>query len=120
MIQQIEDHAGIECPHRLPMTRPSKALKPMVVAMLCRLSMAHMLAPWPRWATTTLPSALRAQMIRQNAGDIFVRQAVEAVAPHAFFGERARQRESRGDGRLRRMERRIEAGDLRELRVQFR
>ena len=41
VIEQVEDDPGIEGPHRVPMTRPSRALKPMVVAMLRRRHGAH-------------------------------------------------------------------------------
>ena len=58
--------------------------------------------------------------IRQDARDVFVREAVKAVAPHSFLREAARQGEDAGDFRLRVMKRRIEARDLRQRWVQFR
>jgi hypothetical protein len=45
---------GSRLPQRRLMTNPSSAI---VVATLLRCFMAHMLAPLPRWATTTRPSA---------------------------------------------------------------
>ncbi len=39
-------------PVRVPMTRPSAVENPMVVAMLRPCSIAHMLAPLPRWAAS--------------------------------------------------------------------
>lgn len=41
---------------------------------------------------------------------------MEAVTPHAGVVELDRERESLRDGRIRPVERRVEAGDLRELR----
>ena len=46
-------------PHRVPMARPSSAVKPMVVATLRPARMAHRLAPFPRWHTTVRPEAAR-------------------------------------------------------------
>ena len=40
-------------PQRRLIGRPSSAVKPMVVATLRRLRIAHRLAPLPRCATTT-------------------------------------------------------------------
>src|SRR5712691_6812897 len=48
---------GSSAPVRVPMTRPSTGVKPIVVATLRAASIAHRLAPLPRWATTSLPSA---------------------------------------------------------------
>ncbi len=47
-------------PQRVPMGRPSTAVKPMVLATLRPPSNAHMLAPLPRWSTTVRPAAARA------------------------------------------------------------
>ncbi|MNN62142.1 hypothetical protein D3C81_1774230 [compost metagenome] len=44
-------------PQRVPIGRPSTAVKPMVLATLRPPCMAHRLAPLPRWATTTRPAA---------------------------------------------------------------
>jgi hypothetical protein len=41
-------------------TRPSIAVKPMVVATLTPARSAHMLAQFPRWATTVRPAAAAA------------------------------------------------------------
>ena len=51
--------------------------------------------------------------LRQDRGDVLVRQAVEAVALHTGRADLARQRHELGDGRLAAMEARVEAGDLR-------
>src|ERR1019366_1903775 len=57
LLHQVENDAGSRVPHRRLMGRPSSAVKPMVVATLLRRCIAHVLAPLPRWATTTRPSA---------------------------------------------------------------
>ena len=49
---------GSRAPVRVPIIRPSMAVKPIDVARLCRFVIAHMLALLPRWATMTRPSAL--------------------------------------------------------------
>src|SRR5207253_2818893 len=59
-----------------------------------------------------------AEMAGEDGGDIFIGQPVKAVALDALLGEPARQRERRRDVRLGRVERGVEAGDLRDLRVQ--
>src|SRR4030095_16503870 len=52
---------------------------------------------------------------RKHGGDVFVRQAVKAVALYAGIVELHRQRESLGDVRSRAVKGRVEASDLREL-----
>ena len=42
---------------RVPIGRPSTAVKPMVLATLLPPSIAHMLAPLPRCSTTVRPAA---------------------------------------------------------------
>ena len=54
--------------------------------------------------------------VPQASGDIFIRQAVKAVAPHALAVEVFRNREMIGDRAVTAMECRIEARDLRQLR----
>jgi hypothetical protein len=49
---------GSSAPQRVPIGKPSRAVKPIEVATLRRPRSAHMLAPPPRWAITTRPSAL--------------------------------------------------------------
>ena len=49
----------------------------------------------------------------QLAGDVFVGEAVEAVAPHALVVIGARQRERVGDEGMAAVEGGVEAGDLR-------
>ena len=51
--------------------------------------------------------------LRQDRGDVLVRQAVEAVALHAGAADLAGQRHHFGDRRLTAMKARVEAGDLR-------
>src|SRR5207253_5290255 len=53
---------------------------------------------------------------RKLGGDVLVRQAVEAVSLHAGVVELFGQRESLGHVGIRSVERRVEAGDLCELR----
>src|SRR5437764_565749 len=47
---------GSSAPQRVPIGRPSTAVKPMVVATLWPPRRAHRLAPLPRWAPTVRPS----------------------------------------------------------------
>ena len=54
--------------------------------------------------------------VPQPGRDVFVGQAVEAVAAHPSVVETAGQAEHLGEFRLRPVERRIEAGHLRDLR----
>jgi hypothetical protein len=54
--------------------------------------------------------------LRQGARNVFVGQAVEAVAAHAALGDGRRQRERLRQLGLRAVERGVEAGDLRHLR----
>jgi len=58
----------------------------------------------------------RARKLRQDAGDVFIRQAVKTVANDAGLAHGVRQAEELGDQGLRTTEGRIEAGDLRGLR----
>ena len=60
-----------------------------------------------------------AEVGRKDRGDVFVGQAVKAVALHALPGQRAGQREGRGNVRLAGMKRGIEADDLRDVGVEF-
>ena len=53
----------------------------------------------------------------QPLGDVFVGEAVEAVAAHALVVERARQRVAVGVRRMAAVEGGVEAGDLRHVRV---
>ena len=54
--------------------------------------------------------------VRQPAGDVFVRQAVEPVAADAFGVESTRDRIGVGERTVAPMVRRVEAGDLWQLR----
>ena len=49
---------GSSCPGRVPIGRPSRAVKPIVLSTLFPETMAHMEAPLPRWATRTRPVAI--------------------------------------------------------------
>ena len=72
-----------------------------------------MLAPLPRCATIDAPGRNLGRHIRQDGGDVFVRQSVEAVALNAGAADVAGQRDQFGDRRLPAMKARVEAGDLR-------
>jgi hypothetical protein len=73
---------GSSDPQRVPIGRPSTAVKPIVLATLRPADSAHMLAPLPRCSTTVRPRRPRVEL-RQHRGDVLVGQAVEAVAAHA-------------------------------------
>jgi len=49
---------GSSAPGRVPMQRPSSAVKPKLLSMLRPPIMAHRLAPLPRCATITRPCAI--------------------------------------------------------------
>jgi hypothetical protein len=51
---------GSSEPERVPIARPSTAVKPIVLATLDPAFIAHMLAPLPRWRMTVFPDAARA------------------------------------------------------------
>ena len=111
---------GSSAPQRVPIASPSAGVKPIVVATLRPASIAHMLAPLPRCSTIVLAAAALASSRGSfEAGDVFVGQAVKAVALHAGIVELRRQRESLGDIWIRSMERRVEARDLGKLRRAF-
>ena len=57
---------GSSAPVRVPMTNPSSAVKPIVVAMLTPSLSAHIDAPLPKCATTVRPRAA-AMSIRGNS-----------------------------------------------------
>ena len=72
-------------------------------------------------ATTVRPAAALRVELRQHAGDVLVRQAVEAVAPHAALGDQLRgSANACATLGLRAVERGVEAGDLRQLRQRAR
>ena len=104
----------------MPIGRPSTAVKPIVLATLRPPTIAHMLLPLPRCATTVRPAAAFGIELRQHAGDVLVGQAVEAVAPHAALGDRRRQREGLRHLGLGAMEGGVEAGDLRQVGAKLR
>ena len=78
---------------------------------------AHMDAPLPRCATTTRPLRNVRRHLRQPARDVLVRQPVKSVAAHAFLVEALWQRVAVGNFGMAAMKRRVEAGDLRKLRL---
>ena len=117
VLQQIEDHARIEAPVRVPMGRPSTAVKPIVVATLRPRAIAHMLAPLPRCATISLPSAHSGAMRGQHRDDVFVGEAVKAVAADALGRQVARgSANCCASGGCRPVKRGIETGDLGHIR----
>ena len=59
-----------------------------------------------------------AQMLGQDLGDVFIGQSVEAVAAYPLFRELTRQREQLRQFRLAAMEGGVEAGHLRQSRLQ--
>ena len=63
------------------------------------------------------PARGRARVVlRQHGGDVLVGEAVESVALHALPRQLLGQREHLGHRRVAAMERRVEAGDLRQFR----
>ena len=105
---------GSIAPGRVPITSPSSVEKPMVVAMHRPSRIAAMLAPLPRCATTRRLGAPPA-IVGKACEDSLVRQAVEAVAPQSRLPVFLRQRKARRNLGLRRVERGVEAGDLRQV-----
>jgi hypothetical protein len=103
------------CPVRVPIVRPSSGEKLIVVATERPAATAQSEAPLPRCATTSRPAASAGFAAPQRRDDRFVREAVEAVAAHA------RVVPCRGHGEapvhlgLARVERGVEAGDLRDV-----
>ena len=63
------------------------------------------------------PGRRRAHGLGQRPGDVFVRQTVEPIAPHPLFPVNARQGEQPRQFRLAKVERGIEAGHLRQIRL---
>ena len=106
---------GSSEPLRVPMGRPSTAVKPIVLVMLRPDSIAHMLAPLPRCSTTVRPAAAFASNFRQHRGDVLVRQAMKSVSSHAGGVQLLGQGESLRHLRICAVERGVEAGDLRQL-----
>src|SRR5215475_8061832 len=85
--------AGSIWPGRVPIGRPSSAVKPIVLSTLRPPESAHIEAPLPRCATTT-------------------RRLAIAGATHALGVERLRDRVMVGDGVVAAVERGVEARDL--------
>ena len=115
VVEEVEDHAGVERAARVPMGRPSKAVNPIVLVTLRPASSAHMLAPLPRCSTTVSAGGRAFVELRQHRGDVLVREAVEAVAPDAGRVQLLGQRELCAKGGVRAVKRGVEARDLRQL-----
>ena len=102
---------------RVPIGRPSTAVKPIVLSMLRPAWMrAH------RGAGAQMADhhpALRQSWVdlAQPVGDILVGEAVKAVAAHALLVPAVRDREPVGDLGMAAVERGVEAGDLGHLRL---
>ena len=88
----------------------------MVVATLRSSRIAQRLAPLPEMRDDRAPACRVAVPLGKRDAHVFVGQAVKAVAPHAAFPQRMRQRQHLLDLRQRAMERGVEARDLRHLR----
>jgi hypothetical protein len=81
---------GSIAPRRVPIIRPSTAVKPIVFATLRPSFTAHMLAPLPRWAKTTRALASTGASSRS-------REARFPLQP-SFCGRAGTGRGSGGDG----------------------
>ena len=89
---------------------------PMVVATLCRARIAHRLAPCPRCATITRPSARSPRKPGQAPSDRCIGKSVKSVADHAVVRQITGQCEQPRQPRLIGMEGGIETGHLRTVR----
>ena len=113
-----ETRPGSTLPDRVAMARPSSGVKPIVVSTERPLATAASDAPAPRWhVTIRRPSIALAEQLRSTAGRLGMRQAMEPVSPQRpalppLAGDRVRG----GGGRQRGVERRVEAGDVRNTR----
>ena len=108
---------GSSWPGRVPIGRPSSAVKPIVLSTLLPLAQ-----PAHRGAAAEMrddhPAAGHVgRHVAQPLGDIFVGEAVEAVAAHALVVEVARQRVAVGVLGMPAVEGGVEAGHLRHGRV---
>jgi hypothetical protein len=90
-------------------------VNPIVLATLRPFASAHILEP--AQVEDDGIAARRAFVEpRQHVGNVFVREAVKAVPPHAAVGDCLGQRERMRHRRRAAVERRVEARDLRQLR----
>jgi len=81
---EIEDHAWIEAAAAGGHDQPVKRTEASgLVATLRPSFSAQRLAPEPRCAAITRPRAKAGEPLHQHASDVFVGQAVKAVAAHA-------------------------------------
>ena len=100
VLLQIEQHARVDLPHRVPITSPSSGVSPIVVSTLRPSRKAHRLAPLPRCAIivrfATNCGAIRASAPR----DIFEREAVKSVAPDTALFIAPRNGEAAGGGAM--------------------
>ena len=110
---------GSSAPQRVPIIRPSRAEKPIVVATLRRCSIAQRLAPLPRCATIVRPCACIAMTLGQGDRHVFVRQPVKAVAPDTALPQRMRQGQHLLHRRQRAVKGGVEARHLRQVRRSF-
>src|SRR5262249_47462868 len=100
-------------PQRVPIGNPSSAVNPIVVAIETRFRIAQAEQPLPRCATTTRPSAISGA----RPGDVFVGEAVKAVAPDALLVKGVGQRKGLFDLRCSAMKSRVEARHLWQFRI---
>ena len=106
---------GSSCPGRVPIGRPSRAVKPIVLSILFPETSAHMEAPLPRWATRTRPWQFGSDFWKP-VGNVFVRKAVEAITTHALAMEVLGNGEAVGNIRMPPVKSCVEACDLRQFR----
>jgi hypothetical protein len=120
LVHQVKDDAGIEIaaarPHRQPVHRGEAHGAGHAAAIHHR---AHAAAV-SKVRNHGAPRAGLGIELRQHGGDVLVRQAMEAIAPHAKIGDRGRQGESLRRLGLHAMECGVETGDLRQLRAKLR
>jgi hypothetical protein len=116
LVHQIDDHARIQGTaaraHRQPVGR-GEAHRRRQAASRVHRAHARTVAEMQH---DRLPGGRPRIQPRKLGGDVFVRQAVKSVTLHAGIVELSRQRESLGHVRIRAVEGRVEASDLRDLR----
>ena len=108
---------GSMLPARVAITRPSSGVIPIVVSTLRPPRTAQSDAPAPRCAVTSARSSgARPSRAAAGARRVGVREAVEAEPPQRpGVAPLLRQRVRRGRGRDRRVERGVEARDVRDV-----
>ena len=100
VLQQPQQHSGIDAPERVAITRPSSGVKPIVVSSELPSLIAHSDAPAPRWQLTIRrPEASCSEQLGRAPRDPGVREAVKAVAAQPpALAPLCRQRVGRGGG----------------------